>query len=94
MHTASLRDEIRSLEAHILGVAAKNLTARRTFIHSAVVEDGRVSENGVVSPWRGALRTVRYHADIDWRSTIWNAVALFGIGKFGELVVKSVLSRS
>merc|ERR1711865_176966 len=49
----------------------------------AVLEDGRVSDNGIVSPWRSTLRTIRYHADIDWRSTIWNAVALFGIGKFG-----------
>ena len=44
LETAGLREEIRVAEAHILGMVAGNLTARKSMVHSAVAEDGRVPQ--------------------------------------------------
>ena len=41
--TGGLRDEIRAMEAYVFGLVGSNLAKRKSIIHSAVAEDGRVA---------------------------------------------------
>jgi len=53
-------------------------------IHSAVIEDGRISSTpGSMSPWKQTQRLMSHYADVDWKPTIRNFVTCVLIGKFG-----------
>lgn len=41
--TAGLRDEIRAMEAYVFRLVGPNLAMRKSIVHSAVAEDGRVA---------------------------------------------------
>jgi hypothetical protein len=41
--TAGLRDEIRAMEAYVFRLVGANLALRKSVVHSAVAEDGRVA---------------------------------------------------
>jgi len=84
MRTQLLREDIRMLEKYVSDMVAQNLTARRTKVHSAVLEDGRIENpKAVVSPWRHFLRRVAYHADVEWKGTLRNVITCFLVARFG-----------
>ena len=90
MLTDGLRDQIKAMEEHVLRRVAHNITERKTKIHSAVAEDGRVAslsrgtpEQGPVGPWRQFQRVARHHADVEWKGTLRAVITCFLLAKFG-----------